>query len=89
MFDWVHYYFDANGKEITGRRSGDKLYLIKIRDYTLPIAAYFAKQSNGRFGPYSFYYVARGDGTIMATYAPEQVVEATELVVKEKEEEDA
>lgn len=85
MFDWIHYYFDAAGKEITDRRNGDKLYLIKIRDYALPIAAYFAKQSDGRFGPYSFYYVARGDGTIMATYATEQVVEATELVKKEEE----
>lgn len=65
-------YKDENDKPILNRREKDKPVVVKIRDYTLPILAFKAEFNGGRFGPYDFYYVARGDGTIVATYTDSQ-----------------
>ncbi|MGD1524172.1 hypothetical protein [Vibrio owensii] len=66
----VLYKDDKDGNRIESRRKEDELYLIKIRDYQLPIAA-FKAVDNVKF---PFFYVARGDNLIVATYWDSQVV---------------
>lgn len=58
------------GKKIDYRRASDLLYLVKIRDYSLPIAAFLS--ADDVMSP--FYYLARGDGLIIATYDDSRVV---------------
>lgn len=66
----VIYYRNKSNKIIDHRRDTDKLYWIKIRDYVKPIAAFKAVDDV----VFPFYYVARGDGLIVATYTDCQVI---------------
>lgn len=74
----VSYEKDRTGKIIDHRRTNDKLYLVKIRDYSLPIAA-FKAEDNVEFVS---YYVARGDGLITASYSDSQVTSEKLITTK-------
>lgn len=64
-----------NGEIINHRRSSDMPFWVKIQDYSEPIAAF--KAAVGVRSP--FYYVARGDGLIVATYTSNQVIKEEPL----------
>ena len=77
-------YHETDGDvKLTHRREEDELFLVKVRDYTLPIPCYkhIPKTMNGRFGPFIHYYQARGDGKITSTYCESQVVNEVKIDV--------
>lgn len=59
-----------SGKLVDHRRECDQPYWIKVRDYTRPIMVFKAVDDI----EFPFYYIARGDGLIVATYCTGQVV---------------
>ncbi|CAH7391178.1 hypothetical protein VCHA53O466_50037 [Vibrio chagasii] len=64
-----------NGEIIDHRRPTDMPFWVKIRDYSEPIAVF--KATAGVRKP--FYYVARGDGLIVATYTDAQITKEEPL----------
>lgn len=75
IFDHVIYHDTDGGKKLTHRQENDELFMVKIRDYTLPIPCFkHVPKTVGRAGPWIHYYQARGDGLITATYYESQVV---------------
>lgn len=71
---------DGN-KELDHRRDEDELFLVKVRDYRLPIPCFkhIPKSACERRGPFIHYYQARADGQITATYRAYQITDEIKL----------